>query len=214
VLLRAAAFLLAAFPAYAQTTGPITYKLDPQKSWIYVVVYNENSAMGMGHDHGVKAMDFTGVVVWDALDPSKCQIDITIPVQKLDPDPPGLREREKLPADEAVGEWGLGEIKKNFLGGSQLDADHHPTITYRSTSCSAVADNKVTVNGDLTIRGKTKAVTTTMFVTPTPTSFTAGGVFKARATDFGFKPYSNLLGALTNHDEMKFVVDVVGTPAW
>src|SRR5688572_7582115 len=107
VLLRAAALLLAAFPAYAQTiAGPITYKLDPEKSWIYVVVYNENSAMGMGHDHGVKAMDFTGVVVWDALDPSKCQIDITIPVQKLDPDPPGLREREKLPADEAVGEWG------------------------------------------------------------------------------------------------------------
>jgi hypothetical protein len=52
-----------------------------------------------------------------------------------------------------------------------------------------------------------------MIVTPTPALFTAGGVFKARATDFGFKPYSNLMGALTNHDEMKFVVDVVGTPA-
>jgi hypothetical protein len=40
----------------------------------------------------------------------------------------------------------------------------------------------------------------------------ARGTFRARATDFGFKPYSNF-GVLKNEDEMEFVVDVVGVPA-
>ena len=35
--------------------------------------------------------------------------------------------------------------------------------------------------------------------------------FEAKATDFGFKPFSNF-GVLKNEDEMEFVVDVVGVP--
>jgi len=216
VLLRILVLLTVAFPALAQpVSGPITYKLDPKKSWVYVVIYNESSVMGFGHDHGIRAMDFTGTVVWDATDLSKCQVDISFPVTVLETDPPGMREREKLALDEAVGENDKRRIRDNFLAASQLDAANHPTISYRSTSCSGTTGN-VTVTGDLTIRGQTKAITTTMVVTPTGTSFTAGGAFRARATDFGFQPYTNWVGVgtLRNKDEMKFVIDVVGTPAW
>jgi hypothetical protein len=38
----------------------------------------------------------------------------------------------------------------------------------------------------------------------------AAGTFSAKATDFGFEPYSALLGALKNRNEMKFTVDVKG----
>jgi len=209
VLLRALPLLLVAFPALAE---PVTYKLDPQKSWVYVVVYNEHALGPIGHDHGVRAMDFTGTVVWDALDPTKCKVDITIPVQNLYADPPGMREREKLPMDEAVDDSAKTKIRANFLSRNQLDAENYPTITYSASSCTGSIGN-VTVSGNLTIHGTTKPITTNMIVTPTPALFTARRLFKARATEFGFKPYSNLGGLLLNKDEMKFVVDVVGIPA-
>lgn len=53
-------------------------------------------------------------------------------------------------------------------------ADQHPTLTFRSTEVSAVDDDTLRVNGDLTIRGVTKPVTI---------DFEFGGV----ATD----PYGN-----------------------
>ena len=122
-----------------------------------------------------------------------------------------MRERAKLDPDEAVDEAARAEIRENFLGKSQLDAASHPTISYRSTSCSGSPD-RLQVAGTLTIRGVAKPVTTTMNVKASPTSFAASGAFKARATDFGFKPYSNLGGTLRNLDDMDFVVDVVGAP--
>jgi polyisoprenoid-binding protein YceI len=195
--------------------GPVTYKLDPVKSWIYVVVYNDKEASltpGFGHDHGVRPKTFDGTVTWDAANPAACKVDISFQTESLYPDPPGMRKREGLPADGEVGEGSLEKIRGNFLDTSQLDAKNHPTITYKSVSCAPAASGKFTVVGNLTLRGATKPVTTTMTVTPTPSSFAASGTFKAKATDFGFKPYSAPLGVLKNRDEMKFVVDVVGSP--
>lgn len=207
---RVLPLLLAAFPAFGQ---PITYRLDPKQSWVYVVIYNDPSALGsgFGHDHGIRAMDFTGTVVWDAADPSKCLVEISFPVTVLQPDPPGMRERAKLDPEGAVKDSSLVTIKENFLAKDQLDAARYPTISYKATSCTGTT-GKIHVTGVINIHGTTKTITTHMIVTPTPTSFIAGGTFKARATDFGFKPFSNW-GVLKNQDEMLFVIDVVGTPA-
>jgi polyisoprenoid-binding protein YceI len=206
-------------PAPAAASGPVTYELDPQKSWLYVVVYNDPQGMAsrFGHDHGIRAMDFDGKVVWDAADPSKCQVDISFPVTALQPDPPGMRERAGLPADGAVGASSLETIRGNFLGKSQLDAENHPNISYRATKCEGTGGSgggsSVKVTGDLTIRGVTKPVPVTLQVKADPTSFSASGSFTTTHTAFGFKPYSNLGGALRNKDELKFVLDMVGKPA-
>jgi polyisoprenoid-binding protein YceI len=195
--------------------GPITYRLDPERSWVYVIVRNDPAglASGFGHDHGIRAMDFTGTVIWDAADLSTCLVEISFPVTALEPDPPGMRERAHLDPGGAVEPDQLEKIKENFRGKSQLDAERHPTISYTATSCTPGANGTVSVTGALTVRGTTKTLTTQMVVTPTPTRFTARGSFVANATDFGFKPYSNF-GVLKNEDEMEFVVDVVGTPVW
>ena len=202
-----------AFQSLDAPAGAITYRLDPKASWLYVVVRNDRSRMmsGYGHDHGIRAMDLDGTVRWDASQVASCAIEISFPVTALQPDPPGMRERAKLDPKEAVDDEAKASIRENFLGKSQLDAESYPTITYRSTSCAGGPES-VQVAGTLTIHGVTKPVTTTMTVKASPTSFAAAGSFKARATDFGFKPYSNLGGTLRNLDEMTFVIDVVGAP--
>ena len=102
--------------------------------------------------------------------------------------------------------------KKNFLKSSQLDGDNHPTIRYRSTRCAPGKDGAVDVTGELTIRGVGLTLTVPMLVNAEDRTFSATGRFEATHAAFGFKPYTNLLGALRNLDQLEFVVDVTGIP--
>jgi polyisoprenoid-binding protein YceI len=199
--------------APSSASGPVTYTLDPVKSWLFVVVYNDPTALAarLGHDHAIRAMDFDGTVVWDPANLGACSVEISFPVTALSPDPPGMRVRAGLDPEGGVEAGALETIKENFLGKSQLDAASFPTISFQSTRCQA-ADGKVKVTGNLTIRGTTVPVTTLMDVKADGSSFAAAGSFTATHSSFGFRPFTNLAGALRNKDEMKFVVDVVGTP--
>lgn len=191
-----------------------TYTLNASKSWLYVVVFNDPSTMmaRLGHDHGVKATAFTGTVAWNPDDPSACKISIDVPISGLAPDPAGMRERAGLSPDGAVGDDAKVTITNNLRKKDQLDADSFSTITYRSTSCAAADGGKYAVTGNLTIRGVSKTITLPMTIKGDGATFTASGTFKARHTDFGFKPFSNLAGALKNMDEMTFGIEVVGAP--
>lgn len=200
-------------PAPAPVAAPVTYKLDPAKSWLYVVVYNDPAGMAarFGHDHGVRATQFDGKVTWDVADASKCAVEISFPVTALQPDPPGLRERAGLSPDGAVGDGSLKTIRDNFLGKGQLDSSSFPSISYKSTRCEGTTGS-VKVTGDLSIHGVSKSVTMTLNVRADPSSFSASGSTTLLQSNFGFKAFSNLGGALRNKDEIKLVVDVVGAP--
>jgi polyisoprenoid-binding protein YceI len=45
------------------------------------------------------------------------------------------------------------------LKGADFDAGKFPTATFKSTSVAAAGTNKLTVTGDLTVKGITKPVT-------------------------------------------------------
>lgn len=199
-------------PPAAPASSPVTYTLDPVKSWLYVVVRNDTSSLAsrLGHDHAIRATEFTGKVTWDTTNAAACAVDLSFPVNALRPDPPGMRERAGLPADGAVSESQLATIRENFLGKGQLDAATFPTISYKAKTCEGTT-GKVKVTGDLTIHGVTKPVSLTLDVKADPTSFAAGGSFTTTHTNFGMKPFTNLGGALRNKDELDFVLDLQGT---
>jgi len=200
----------AAEEVVVEEAGPVTYTLEPAASWLYVVVYNDPAGLAsrFGHDHGIKATEFSGTVVWGG-DAANCSVKIDVPVSGLQPDPAGMRERAGIDPDGAVGEGSLKTIRANFLKKSQLFADSFATISYEATSCSGV-EGTVDVAGTLTIRGTAKQVKVPMQVTADGSTFKASGTFSATHEDFGFKPFTNLGGALRNKTDLKFVVNVVG----
>jgi polyisoprenoid-binding protein YceI len=53
------------------------------------------------------------------------------------------------------------DLKGHVLAADFLDAEASPTLTFRSTEIRAAADGSVEVDGELTIKGITKAVTAT-----------------------------------------------------
>jgi polyisoprenoid-binding protein YceI len=184
----------------------IVYRLDVHKSLLAVLVQGDSDAMIEGHKRGIRAMDFTGIVKWHPEDYSQCDIKITVPVKMLTVDPPGLRTQLGLEGETS--EKDRVKIEENMLSKSQLDAETFPEITFQSTLCTGTS-GKVSVTGDLTIRGVTKSITTVMDVQSDSKTFRAKGNFSILHTDFGFKPFSAFLGMIRNDNTLTFFIDVV-----
>lgn len=189
--------------------GPTTYQLQARASWVYVLIRYDRDTLIAGHDHAARATELSGTVVWDPTGATPCRVEVVVPVRGLKVDSPGLRTRAGLEGDTPAGD--LPKIEKNMLSSDQLDADRFPEIRFRATSCAGTS-GKVVVEGELTLRGVTKAVKTTMTVKEDGAAFSASGVLKIRHTTFGFKPFSAALGALKNEDELKLVLELVGAP--
>jgi len=95
------------------------------------------------------------------------------------------------------------EITKTAL--RLLDAGTHPQASFESTSVHADADGTSgTLDGNLTIRGKTAPVSLT--VTSTGTGWHAEGT--VLQSSVGIEPYRAFFGALRLADEVRVEVDV------
>ncbi len=80
----------------------------------------------------------TGSIQFDDKDITKSSVEVTIDVNSVDTRQP---DRDK-------------DLRSDHF----FDADHFPTITFRSKKVEQVAPGKLKVTGDLTIRGNTKEV--------------------------------------------------------
>jgi polyisoprenoid-binding protein YceI len=215
--IAALAILLLTVPADAETrmaavTTASAWTLVPARSRLYVRVYRDESALasGLAHDHAVLATGWSGRVEVDPARPDACQVTFDLPVGGLVPDPDDLRRAVGLPDTLSAGQ--RESILGHILDEGQLWADRFPSVTWRSSTCS-VQDGRVDVTGRLSIRGVGLDLTVPMSWHLDGPDLVASGRFQARATDFGFKPFTAMLGAIRNQDRMDFVVEVRGVPA-
>jgi len=197
--------------AAALPAKTLTYALKPKGSSLYVQVFKDRTTAGadLSHDHVMLATGWTGSATWNADDLSQCSIEVTLRVDKLAVDPPNLRTALDIEGELSDGQ--RADVKKNMLAKDQLDAATYPEITFTSSKCEAKGE-KVKVTGTLTIHGTPKTISTTMTITATDESFSARGGFKVKQSDFGIEPFSAMLGALKNEDQMKFTVSLQGEP--
>jgi polyisoprenoid-binding protein YceI len=82
-------------------------------------------------------------------------------------------------------------MRASVLGPKFFDAEHHPEITFRSTAIRLADEGRAEVDGELTIRGITRAVTASgHYASPRPASFgeVAGLQLQTRfdRREFGF----------------------------
>ena len=111
-----------------------TYTLDPTHTDVLVEWTHFGFSKPSAH-FGITE----GKLVYDADDASKSSVEVTIPVTAIDTFVPKLDEHLK--------------------GADFFDAGKFPTATFKSTSVAAAGTNKLTVTGDLTVKGTTKPVT-------------------------------------------------------
>jgi len=160
----------AAEAAVAGVSG--TYVLDPKHTDV-IVQWNHFGFSNPSAHFG----QVDGRIVYDADNVAASSVEVTIPVAALETHVPAFNE--------------------HMLSGDFFDAQAFPVITFASTEVAGAGGNRLSVKGDLTIKGITRPVELDVTVNgfaahPMTQRMTAG--FDATATlkrsDFGLGAYA------------------------
>lgn len=188
---------------------PLTYRFQAESSFLYVRLRPAPTLLsGLSHKHIVRAPTFEGAVVYDRDDPGACRIQLWFSVASLVVDAPADRKRVGLEGDLSPSD--REDIRENMLAEDQLHARENPSVRFVSTGCKKLGSGQVRVDGGLTIRGRTVPVSVPLLVVFAENLFHAEGELTLDHAAFGFEPYSAALGALKNHAELRFGIEITG----
>ena len=178
-------FVPLALVALAATAGPGSgqrYVVAPDQSTVTIRVGRAGLFKFAGHEHVVVAPAFRGEVVADAGDLSRSSVWVTFESAAL------RVTGEGEPAKD------VPKVQAAMVGPKVLDAERFPEITFRSRAVSGRPAGpgawELTVTGDLTLHGVTRAVTLPLKVQVSGETLAAAGTTVIRHTDYGLKPVS------------------------
>lgn len=176
---------------------PGIHKLGPDNGTLTVNTGRSGAAAKAGHDLTIH------VDAWEATltigdDPSQSSLT-------LDADGSSLRVVDGTGGIQSLGD----DDKKNIKKTIDDDVIKRDDITFRSTSVEG-DDSKLTVQGDLTLRGKTNPITFDLAIAD---GGTVSGSAVVKQTNFGMKPYSALFGALKVADEVTVAIEECSLPS-
>ena len=197
--------LLTAGLSSSAAAGPVHYTADTRDSLLYITVFKDEStiAAGISHDHAIRAATWSADMTVDPADLTTCRVSVRVPVAGLVLDEPWMRRAAGLEGE--LPESMKDTVRKNMLKEEQLHAEAHPTLHFTSTRCTST-----TIEGDLTIRGVTRRVEMPATVRASDAGLMLSGALTIRATEFGFEPYSAMMGAVKNRDDMRLTVTLIG----
>jgi len=187
-----------------------SYKVDPSQSSLVVRLFKDGVAARLGHDHVVQAKAFSGTVEHDPRDPGASAIRLEVEVGSLIADEPATRRKLGLTGELSASE--RAEIETAMKSDGQLAAARFPSVTFKSSTITKQADGRYAVAGTLTIRGVANELTFPAEVTLEGGKLRGRAQVKFKQSSFGFRPYSALLGAIKNQDEVVLHVDLVAEP--
>lgn len=164
-------------PGLAAAADQEVYQLDPVHTRVMIAVEHAGFSKALGTVSGS-----TGILVFDPQDWSSAQIDVRVPLTRLD----------------------LGDAKWNAaaLARNLLDGERYPQARFVSNAVLAVDETHAQVCGDLSLRGVTRplcmAVTINALKRHPMPPFRRTAGFSATAelsrADFGIDAWKNLIG--------------------
>lgn len=212
-------------PVTATPSGPARVEIDPAESVFAIVTHKGGIASGAAHNHLVTAVGYQAQLSFDPSSASATSFAFTAAVEDLEVDRWDLEQRwyprlEELgvlsePFSE-VGEKDRSKIRDSMLGKSQLHAAEHPSLSAKLAS----VEERTTTHGGvefpyavklvLEIRGQSVAKTVSARFEESDGGVSIEAVGTFLFSEFGIKPYSALLGAVKNQDEVHVYVSLKG----
>lgn len=166
------------------------YNIDPTHTQVQFT-YNH---MGFSNITG-RFDEVKGDFLFDAADPTKSSVSITIPVASIS--------------------TGVDKLDEHLLKADFFDATQFPTATFTSTAVTAAGEGKLAVAGDLTIHGVTRPVVLDVTINgigehPMSKAPSAGfdASAKIKRSDFGVGAYVPAVG-----DEVTLSITVEASQA-
>jgi polyisoprenoid-binding protein YceI len=169
--------------AIARGAAPRKYTIDASRSSATIAVGKSGAlSFAAGHTHEVVAPEIAGTMTFDADDPARSTVHVTIDASALKVTGKGESARD------------VPKVQQTMAGADVLDVRRYPTITFASTSVAitgrtgAALDAMVT--GNLTLHDLTRTITVPVSVQLGAAAVTATGRFPVKQTDYGIKPVS------------------------
>jgi polyisoprenoid-binding protein YceI len=169
----------------------VSYRIDPQASDLHILVFRGGTFARLGHNHVVSSKAVTGRI-WMQPGFVGSGFELSFPVAELIVDDPEARRAAgsdfppDVPAADKEG------TRENMLRKEVLDAEVYPRVTVKSA----------------TVAGSLQAPQITARIT---IKLTVNGEFEILQTEFGMKPFSVALGALTVQDRLQVRFKLVAT---
>ncbi|UCD56475.1 MAG: YceI family protein [Candidatus Hydrogenedentota bacterium] len=196
------------------------YIVDPARSELVVRLFKAGFAAAFAHNHVIRATRYSGKASFDPGNLSTASVRIEVQADSLMADEPEIREKYGLTKQLRVGD--REKIQSTMLSAEQMHVNRYPTMEFRSTSIEKRSQKQYIVTGDLTIHGVTRSVTFPVMVEqddvslngqdPQARELQGRATVRFRQSDFGIKPYSAMLGAVRNKDEVVLYADIVVIP--
>jgi polyisoprenoid-binding protein YceI len=184
-----------------------SFKVDPAQSSLVLQLFKDGVAARLGHDHVVHASVFSGTVAYDPRNPEASSIQVAVDVGSLIADDPGTRRKFGLAGEPSASD--RAEIDKAMKADGQLAAARFPSMTFTSTEIATQPDGRFLVTGRLTIRGVTNELKFAAQMSVEGAQLRGRAQLKFKQSSFRYPPYSALLGAIKNKDEVILHIDLV-----
>lgn len=159
----------------AAAEGEPVYRLDAQRSRVFLRTGRDGPMQAAGHDHVIASTDVEGLVLV-ATDPAGSRADLRLPLQQLVVDDPAFREKfglePELPDSAIEGTtrnmqekvlesgrfpWATASVRVLSMQGTQAQLDvrvsvHGTTFDYQVPATMSVDPGELSVTGSMTIR--------------------------------------------------------------
>lgn len=180
-----ALLLLAVSPATAERLC-----VDPQNSKFSIHVDTGGAFGAFAHNHTVEAHDIKGCanIEWTKLEQSTVELVFASSgVKVMDPD--HAKDRPKV---------------QEAMETQVLQTNKFPEIRFKSTGVRSRSPESLIVDGDLTIRDRTKRVALNLTIKKiNPTTAEISGRQALRQSDFGIQPVKVMGGMVKVKDEIQ-----------
>ncbi|HEX6445471.1 MAG TPA: YceI family protein [Streptosporangiales bacterium] len=175
------------------------YRIGPESGRLLVRTARTGLGAKAGHDLTIEAASWRGQVTVDSAEPANAAVSLDVDVDSFE-------VREGTGGVKPLSDSDRRDIKRN-ISQKILHTDRHPSISFRSTRVQGTPE-AVTVDGELTITGKTQPITVQGSISEGRLHATAT-VVQSR---WGIKPYTAFLGALKLRDEVEIELTATLTP--
>lgn len=182
-------------------SATLRYRLDSSQSNFMVRAFSGGLLWFKGHDHLIRARDFSGEAQLTPGTINPASLHITVRAASLEETRDVFTPQQK-------------EIINKELRDIVLEPDKYPEIVFKSTSVNGKSTGanqyELKIVGDLTLHGVTRQITIPTTVEISGNDLRAKGEFNIERSDFKVKATSAVHGMVRVRDKLKFSFDIIG----
>lgn len=188
----------------AGRNGEAVYRVDPQRSRVFMRTGRDGPMKAAGHDHVIASVDVEGLVLVSS-DHGKARADLRLPLQRLVVDDPAYREKFGL--EPELPESAIEGTTRNMQE-KVLESGRFPWAT-ASVRVSSMQQDRAELEVRVTLHGVSFDYKVPAALAVDAETLTVSGSMTVSHGDFGLAPFSAAGGLLRVAENVEIVLEIV-----